>query len=175
MKFYEKIINREDFNPNWKVLALINSSEILLKELHLTGEKEILEEINIKLAQVVALAKDKNYHNLLAQAYWLCAQLSLAELDIEKAKDFLFKAKVITEDKELKNLAENIFTEQQKLKDNLELWQKLAKQKKPIIESLEQLTLQDDLTKIKKEVILEERDSKTGDLNQYTTLYVLRI
>ncbi len=172
---FEEVLIEEDLPPYWQVVALINHSAILLKELQISGELEILEEVKNKVNVLVDIASKEQFHMLLAQAYWLFAQLALAELDIEKAKDYLMKAGFITEDKGLKKLAEDIAEEQQKLANQLSMWENLVKQKKPIVEALKHLSLENGITRITKDAVIEERDKKTRQMIEYRKLFVLKI
>ncbi|MGC9781412.1 MAG: tetratricopeptide repeat protein [Candidatus Heimdallarchaeota archaeon] len=172
---FEEVLIEENLPPYWQVIALINHSAILLKELQISGELEILEEVKNKVNVLVDIASKEQFHVLLAQAYWLFAQLALAELDIEKAKDYLMKAGFITEDKGLKKLAEDIAEEQQKLANQLSMWENLVKQKKPIVEALKHLSLENGITRITKDAVIEERDKKTGQMIEYRKLFVLKI
>jgi len=175
INIFEELLKSEKLATYWKVVSLINISEILLKELHLSAEKEILDDIKKRITKLILLADENKYFILLAKAYWLNAQLALAELDLKTAKTSLMKASMITEDKGLMKLADDISKEQNKLENQLGMWEDLVQQKKPLVESLKHLSLEDGIIEMKKEIVLEERDERTGKPFQYNTLFALRI
>ncbi|NHJ31329.1 MAG: hypothetical protein FK732_00560 [Asgard group archaeon] len=112
---------------------------------------------------------------LLAQAYWLQSQLSLADHDIDKAKDYLFKAKTIAEFKGITKLREDIQEEQDKLENQLHLWEELIKQKKPLVESLRMLSLENGVEKIAKDAVIEIIEEGTEKSIEYRKLFVLKL
>ncbi|MCK5184110.1 MAG: hypothetical protein KAQ95_07380, partial [Candidatus Heimdallarchaeota archaeon] len=175
VNFLEEILNDVEVTPYEEVSALIDISSILLRELHYTGKQEVFNDIKIKVERLVKIAEDRKYHMLLAQAYWLQSQLSLAEYDIDKARDYLFKAKTIAEFKKIEKLRVDIQKDQDKLENNMHVWEDLIKQKKPLVESLRMLSLENGVEKIAKEAVIEVLDEETGKTIEYRKLFAIKI
>ena len=172
---FEEELKKKGLPSYWVVVSLINIAEILLRELHMTGEQVIFDDVKNRIEDLISIAEEDKYYMLLAEAYWLQAQLDLAELNVDNAKNNLKKASVITKNKGLVKLAKDILLEQEKLENQLNTWEGYAKEKKSLMETLKHLTLEDGIKKVTKETILEEIDQRTGETLEYKTLFALKI
>ncbi|NHJ31328.1 MAG: tetratricopeptide repeat protein [Asgard group archaeon] len=175
LEIYDEELKKEDLPSYWEVVAHVNISEILMRELHITGEQVIFDEVKKRIQKLISIAEKDKYYMLLAEAYWIQAQLDLAELNIENAKNNLKKASIITKNKGLVKLAKDILLEQEKLENQLNTWEGFAKEKKPLVEALKHLTLEEGMKKVTKETILEELDERTGKTIEYRTIFALKI
>ncbi|NHJ48165.1 MAG: tetratricopeptide repeat protein [Asgard group archaeon] len=174
IELYEKALGESDIPAYWSVVALTNISAILLKELYMTAEEEIFEEVKRNIEKLISVAQTKKFHGLLARSYRLQAKLKLAELKVSEAKDCLLKATMITEDKGLTKLAKEIVSERELLENQKNLWEKLSKEKKPLAEALNYLSLDKGIQSITKETVIKEQDEQTGEITDYKTLFAIR-
>ena len=158
----EKNLEKKDISNYWRVITLLELSELLLKELHLTGEKQVLEEIKKKITSVILIAKKNDFHIILAEGYWLLSQLALAELDADKAKEYLVMSSNISKDKGLIKLANDISKKQQQLEKQIIEWQRFIDQEKPLVETLKHLSLFNGIHQIAREASIELAD-RTDD------------
>ncbi|TFG18475.1 MAG: tetratricopeptide repeat protein [Promethearchaeota archaeon] len=108
-----------------KIESLIHVCDLLLDELKLTGEIEIIQEINPLINQLLFLTKKAHSYWYYTETYVLQAKLALLTLDIKKARQLLTKAQNIAEDYGFYPLAKKISTEHDELLQKLDLWEKL--------------------------------------------------
>jgi tetratricopeptide (TPR) repeat protein len=124
--------------PNYEILtmALVNLSDLLLFELHATGEPEILDELQVYISQLFDVVKNSRSFSLLAEIYLLKARLALITLDMIKARQFLTKAQEIAEKYGLNLLAIKISNEHDELLKKLDVWNELKESKASLPERL---------------------------------------
>ncbi len=149
--------------------------EIRIKELQISTNENTLAEVKKQTIRLEVEAEEQNRRWLLANIYRLQSQLALIELDAKKAIEFLQKAKIIAEETKIKILMKGIKEDQEKIEQQLNMWNDLQKQKAPISETVKLVSLESSLKSIKQETVLEERDEQTGKLIEYRKLFALKI
>jgi tetratricopeptide (TPR) repeat protein len=161
----EKIVEEaeeETIDHQLTVKALINLSELLLEELHATGEEEILEEVEEKVDKLLEIAKEQQSYILIAESYLLKAQLALVRLDLNEARNLLIQAQVIAEEKGLERLAHKISSEHDKLLEQLDQWEELIAKDASITERVKVANLEELMGWMarKREIKLEEKEDE---------------
>ncbi|NHJ48166.1 MAG: hypothetical protein FK733_10300 [Asgard group archaeon] len=169
-----KALEIDDISHYWQVVILLNLAELLMKELYFTGEPEVLKEVKDKIDKIIRITQKNDFHLLLVQAYWLKAQIALAELNSEQAMKFLLKANEISEEKCLNKLTFDISKEQEKLETQLNNFQEMLNQKKPLIETLKHLSLVSNIKDITKEATLEIHQDQKIDIKKYKKIFDLK-
>ncbi len=149
--------------------------EIRIKELQISINENTLAEVKKQTIRLEVEAEEQNRQWLLANIYRLQSQLALIELDAKKAIELLQKAKIIAEETKIKILMKGIKEDQEKIEQQLSMWNDLQKQKAPISETVKLVSLESSLKSIKQETVLEERDEQTGKLIEYRKLFALKI
>ena len=171
----EQILEEEELAPLLRLIALLNLAELLLRELQHSGNKEILQEIEKTFTKLYAIAEKEHFYNLLINTLRLQSQLALVELSPQKALQFLSQALIISKDKKLEKLTEEITSEQQKLIEQIAKWEGFQEKKAPISETLKHVKLENGIKRISKETVLEVKDEETGKVIEYRKLFVLKI
>ncbi|NHJ49841.1 MAG: hypothetical protein FK733_18760 [Asgard group archaeon] len=100
----EDIEKKESLNYVLTTVSLYNYTELLLKEMQLTGNKDYVDKVNDLIEEHLNIAKLIESHVLFAENFWLKANLSLIQGSKTTAKLFLDQAEQITEDKGLRRL-----------------------------------------------------------------------
>ncbi|NHK31328.1 MAG: tetratricopeptide repeat protein [Asgard group archaeon] len=149
--------------------------EIRLKELQLTPSEDALREVQKRLFHLEVEAKEQQLKYLLANVYRLQSQLALVELDIKNAIDLLEKAQAIAEEIKIELLKNRIKKDQEKIKQQLTMFQKFQEQQAPISETMKHIPLEQTVQSIKQETVIEERDKETGQIIEYRKLFSLKI
>jgi tetratricopeptide (TPR) repeat protein len=161
-KILEEILDEEIVDHHLTVKTLINLSEILLDELKSTGEEEILEEVEEKVDKLMEIAKEQQSHSLLAESYWLKAQLSLVQLEILEARNFMSKAQAIAEEKGLERLARKISSEHDQILEQLDQWEELIAKDASIAERVKVANLEELMGWMakKREIKIDEKEDE---------------
>ncbi|MHA1910092.1 MAG: tetratricopeptide repeat protein [Candidatus Kariarchaeaceae archaeon] len=159
----EEIVNEPVFDNELTVLAMLSLSELLLYELKTSSsEEEILNDLKELLKKMLELGRKQHSYSLIAETYWVQAQLALVELDLKKAKALLHQAQVIAEERDLEKLARQISNEHDGLLDQIENWENLSKRNAPINERLKVAGLDKIVSKMtkKRDVKLPEKSEE---------------
>ncbi|MFW9895110.1 MAG: tetratricopeptide repeat protein [Candidatus Thorarchaeota archaeon] len=123
-----------DMNPqiDMKIGALINISDLLLKELKTTNNTEVLKEINDSINQMFVIAEKTGSYEVLGECYLLQAKLALISLEMEDARRLLTQGENIAEKFGLQELAMKISKEHDDLLKELSKWEKFKESKVPL-------------------------------------------
>jgi tetratricopeptide (TPR) repeat protein len=123
------------------IVALINLCELLMNEFSISGEKEVMDELEKytdKLEEITNKQKSLSYilrlevKNIRLHTIWLKTIYSLADVDLKKAKALIEEARDIADEEGLVQLAEKINRQQTKLYNQLLQWNEFI-QKQDII------------------------------------------
>ncbi|NHJ39844.1 MAG: tetratricopeptide repeat protein [Asgard group archaeon] len=163
-----------DLPSHLRLEALYSLMEIRLMELQLAPSDEALKEVQKRLNHLEVETEEQKQHFLLANVYRLQSQLALVELNAEKAIELLEKAQIIADEFDLELLRKRIKEDQNKIEDQIGMWNKLQSQKAPINETIKHVSLESTVKNIKKDTILEERD-ESGLIIEYRKLFALKI
>ncbi|MCE7734115.1 MAG: tetratricopeptide repeat protein [Candidatus Heimdallarchaeota archaeon] len=130
------------------VYAKMNLCEMLLNELKITGNPEVLTEINDLVDNLHTIAEDQVSYKLKAENYLLRSNLELIESNYEKAIDLLQKADIITREKGLTSLSIKISDHFDNILQRKEAIQSFDQNEAPIKERLDEIGLEDLIVKM---------------------------
>ncbi|NHJ05549.1 MAG: tetratricopeptide repeat protein [Candidatus Heimdallarchaeota archaeon] len=133
--------------------AVINLCELLVTELKVTGNQEVLKELNKIIDILDKTAQEQQSFWLQAEVYWIKANLALLAWDIDGAQKLLTEAQIIAEDRGFNYLARRVSHEFDKTLDQKELWEQLRENNASVIERLEITRLDELLEKLKQQII----------------------
>ncbi|NPD90425.1 MAG: hypothetical protein HGN29_17060 [Asgard group archaeon] len=124
-----KVVEEEFTRFGFHIIALINLCELLMNEFSMSGDIQVLEELEHYLGELTDLAKKQNVYHLRLEAnnlqiltHWLKAQKSMVDLDFEKAKILLVETQKIADEKGLYRLAEKLTMRTEKQLKQLSEW-----------------------------------------------------
>ncbi|MFX0211474.1 MAG: tetratricopeptide repeat protein [Candidatus Hodarchaeota archaeon] len=140
---FRQIVDEKNASQNYRILAVLNLSELLLVELKVFGEEEIYNEILQSLEYLSDLAKELNSNSLKIETLILQSKFALIEGSAEKANTLLETADNIAKEKELKQLDQKVNREQKVLNKELNKWIELAERNAPLIERIEHSQLKE--------------------------------
>ncbi|NHJ03870.1 MAG: hypothetical protein EAX90_03540 [Candidatus Heimdallarchaeota archaeon] len=129
IELLEEVVEGELTNHSLTVLAMINLCELLLNEFSISGDVEVLLELEVYTQTLNSIAKKQNVYSLKLEAHnirlltlWLKAQYSIVDLDIQKAKQLLTEARDMANEEGLILLAEKITQQQGNMFERMEKW-----------------------------------------------------
>ena len=130
----EKVVTDDILNHSLTVFAMISLCELLINEFSISGDTEVLLELERYTEILTNIAKKQNSYNLKIEAnniriltLWLKAQFSIVEIDIQKAKELLVKARDMADEEGLLRLAEKITQQQGELITRIDHWDEFIK------------------------------------------------
>lgn len=153
----EQIIEEEITDHQLTVKAMIHLCDMLIKELKLTAETELFREIKDLVQKLQEVAEEQSSNSILAEIYRLEALLALAELDLKEAGQLLQKGLALTEEKGLESIASNICEEQNRLNEQIKLWEDLQKRKAPLKETLQYVRIEESMKQLQNEETVTSR------------------
>ncbi len=175
IELLNSFLARDDLPSLWRLRALYSLVEIRIKELQISPEKETLDKVKKQVIGLVEEALEKQYFQLLINAYRLESQLDLVELDVKKAIETLDKAQMIADNIDIELLHNALREDREKIEQKLFMWTELQESKAPISETVKFVSLESTAKHIKKETVIEEKDKKTGKIIEYRKLFALKI
>ena len=141
----KQIIQGEMVSSENTIVALLNLCELLLDELRITGELEILDEIDPLITQLLEIAEKIKSFWVLAETYTLQGQLALVNFDIKGARRFLTQAQQIAERHGINRLVTIISTKHNELVTQLDVWKRLKESNAPLAERMELVRLDEQM------------------------------
>ncbi len=175
MESIEELLALKTLSPWFRYVTMFFLVEIRFKELQLTADPAVLEEVKNELINLQNEAEEKQLYQVLVNTYRLQSQLALIELNAEEAITLLSNAYNLATERNLKRLIPQILKEQEKLNSQVSMWEKLKKENAPLVETLKQVPLEDNLKQITKETSIEIRAEKSGESIEYRKLFALKI
>ncbi len=134
IELLETVVKDDILNHTLTVFAMINLCELLISEFSISGDTEVLLELENYTEILTMIAKKQNAYNLKIEAnnirlltLWLKAQFSIVEIDIQKAKKLLLQARDMADDEGLFRLAEKITHQQGELLTRIDHWDEFIK------------------------------------------------
>ncbi|MFX1251825.1 MAG: tetratricopeptide repeat protein [Promethearchaeota archaeon] len=158
----QQVIREEILNYELTVVALLNLSDLTLDELRISGEQEVLDEVQVLVDKLREMAEQKNSYWLLAEIYLLQSKLALLELELEGAQEFLEQALHLAQEQGLKRLVIEITSEQASFNEQMSKWEHLIDRKAPLSERLELTQLEAQIVRIaRRKMATTEKDVLT--------------
>lgn len=129
IELLEGVVRGELTNHSLTVFAMINLCELLINEFSISGDIEVLLELEEYTKTLNNIAKKQNVYSLKLEAHnirlltlWLKAQYSIVDLDIQKAKNLLTEARDMADEEGLILLAEKITHQQGNMFERMGKW-----------------------------------------------------
>ncbi|MFW9782838.1 MAG: hypothetical protein ACFFFB_11200, partial [Candidatus Heimdallarchaeota archaeon] len=157
-EIFKEII--KDKSAHWEVniRSLLSICELLLFELQLTGNSEVLEEIETYIAQLVNKAEQSHSYWIWGETYLLRAKLALISLDLKEARKLLSGGQKIAEKFGINLLAKKISNEHDILLKQLDKWEYLKKEDATLTERIKLAGLNEQMENMIKRRIMEGSD-----------------
>ncbi|WP_455465190.1 tetratricopeptide repeat protein, partial [Candidatus Hodarchaeum mangrovi] len=130
------------------VEVIINLCELLLYELKVTGNEDLLKELDHYCNRLLEIAEEQNSYYLLAETYWLQSKLALLKLNIKEAQTLLLKAQSIAEEKGFKALANSIGYDHFSFFSQLQKWEEYFDKNMSLVQRMELAQLEDFVVKL---------------------------
>jgi tetratricopeptide (TPR) repeat protein len=142
---------------NEKISYLINGAlreicDLYLKELRLTNDLTIIDEINPFITQLLQKAEYENSYLLLARTKLLQGKIALIQMNMGDTRRFLTQAQSIADEYGYDWLAKTISIEHDNLLGQLDIWEDLKKSEAPVSERIKLASLDGIL-----DLLLEKR------------------
>jgi len=155
----KEIINEEIIHIESTIVALLNLCDLLLTELQMTGDTEILDELQQYISQLLEISEKIHSYIFMAETYLLQARYSLLTLSLKESKRFFTQARQIAEKWGFSQLSMKISKERDKFLKQMNKWEKLKESDAPINERMELAQLDKQI-----ERMLQNRSALTSQI-----------
>ena len=125
----EEVINEEGTSQLITIDAMLHLCALRLFELRISGNPDVLKEIQELLVRLRGIAQSSGSFWVLAETYVLQTRLALVELDFKEARNHLTQAQIVAEEQQMSRLATEIAQEYDVLIERLERWEEFVAQK----------------------------------------------
>jgi len=147
-KIFKECLEDKVSNPEFRVTALLNITDMFFSELRKTNTVKLIDDIKEFVNQIHDIAKSQNSFSLMAENYLLRAKLELLHLDLKAAQLSLDEAQEIAVKYGLNQLNRRILIEQDELITEFEKWERLRRTKAKMADLMNITHLEDQLTRM---------------------------
>ena len=116
--------------------TLLTLCELLIKELQITGDLEVLGDVESYILRLLDVAEKSHSFWMWGETFLLQAKLALISLDLEKARKLLTQGQHIADEHGLNLLANKISNEHDKLLKQQGIWGNLKSSNAPLNERI---------------------------------------
>ena len=168
------ILQNIDLFDYYKTDILFSLLEIRIKELQIQPTKEALTAVQKQLNDLQREAEDKKIYMVLVNTYRLKSKIALVELDVKKALELLVTARTLAEERNLELLVQQILKEEQKINEQLSMWNKFQEENAPLKDLLREVQLETTAQEIAKDSVLEVWNKETETVVEYRKLFAIK-
>ncbi|MFW9992462.1 MAG: tetratricopeptide repeat protein [Candidatus Odinarchaeota archaeon] len=139
----EEVVNEEVIFHDHLVDALLHLCDLLVADLRMTGDLEIINELQKYVKKLADIAEGQHSHWLLAESFLIRSKLAILEMNYKEAKIHLVHARDIAEERGLQRLAYILGTELKQTEKEMERLDGQVPQQIPISERLNRSNLEE--------------------------------
>ncbi|MCG3257901.1 MAG: tetratricopeptide repeat protein [Candidatus Heimdallarchaeota archaeon] len=163
---------QEDIGPYHTKEVLLQLSELLLTELKETSNKRYLTKLQKNISKLIEIGTENNFPLIIVESLWFKSQLSLLNLDIDKARELLSQALDIAERKGLNRLALKITnSKEQMIRQKIEL-EELEKESPTISRRMEIVKVENGFKELKQKEIFKFKIEKVETSKKLFSLQI---
>ncbi|MHA1124294.1 MAG: tetratricopeptide repeat protein [Candidatus Heimdallarchaeota archaeon] len=148
---FESIINEPTLFFPFSIIAILNFSELLLKNIKETNDENRLVKLKGVVTKLYHLARDQHLDSLLAESYWLQSQLALVERNPNAAQKYLKLANDLVIKKNLTKHIQEFSLRQTTLEEQMPEIMKFKKDEISISQLVDHLQLLESIKQITKD------------------------
>ena len=143
-----KQILQEDLLFAFHIQALFHLCELQLKELKETSDEKILVKVQKNSSKLIEIGTSSNLPFLIVEILWFKSQLSLLDLNVEKARELLNQALQIAEERGFNRLALKIMKAKEQLVQQLIKLEDLEEESPSISKRMDVIKIENGFKKI---------------------------
>jgi len=136
--------------------AILELCELLFKELGISNDTKILEDINSLISRMHKIAEHQHSFLWFARATFFQAKVELLQADTGKARRYLSQAQQLAQKYGFQRLAQEISNEHDKLLDQQEVWEKMKERNASISERMELASIDRTMELMKEKQVISE-------------------
>ncbi|MFW9928287.1 MAG: carbon-nitrogen hydrolase family protein [Candidatus Thorarchaeota archaeon] len=152
---FEKLISKKVLDQELTITAILNYCDMLISELKISGEKEVLQELQELIIQLLKISKEQGSVPLQIETSCLQSKVALINSEAEKAKEILDQAFDLAKMSNLPIYIEKVQKQQAKFIEEMDKWTSLINRKASIQELMESADLKDFVTNALKTLITQ--------------------
>ncbi len=163
---------QEDINPYLTMEVLLQLSELLLTELKETSNERYLTKLQRNISTLIEIGTENNFPLIIIESLWFKSQLSLLNLNVDKARELLSQALDIAERKGLNRLALKITnSKEQLIRQKIEL-EELEKESPTISQRMELVKVENGFKELKQKEIFKFKIDKVESSKKLLSLQI---
>jgi tetratricopeptide (TPR) repeat protein len=152
----KELLEEKSVDNELLVIILLNLIELLYKELKITNETEILEEIQPLITRLLEISEKQHSFSLLTEINIFKAKLELINLELDEGQRLLTKGQKIAQKYNLSRLEKKISLEHDQLLEKFDIWKELKNRNAPISERLNLVSFEGDLNLMMRKKEIEQ-------------------
>jgi tetratricopeptide (TPR) repeat protein len=140
-----EVVDGRFFDYEISALALLHLAELLVNELQMTGDEDVLQNLEVYLRRIREMATDQGSTLLTVETMLLQSKVALLQLESDEAIRLLNHAESLASQKGVQRTLKRIVEEQALLLDELSIWQELGEDKPPMTSRAEKSRIQEQI------------------------------
>jgi tetratricopeptide (TPR) repeat protein len=163
---------QEDLSYEYKIEILLQLSDLLLFELKRTSNERYLEKLQDTIDTLVEIGTENNSSIIIVESLWFKSQLSLLNLEIDKARELLTQALDIAERKGFNQIALKLTkSKEQLIQQKIEL-EALEKTSPTISKRMEVVKVENGFKELKSKEVFEFKASEVESSRKLFSLQI---
>lgn len=152
LKIFREIVEKPLVENKLTILSGVNACELLLWELRDSNYEGIINDIFSILDRMTSIAEIISSFPLFIDIYLIQSKLSLIQLNIQEAIDWVEKAETIVNERNLHLFHSKVINQKTELQNELNKWVELVNRNAPMIERLNISQIDDFFEKMIKSI-----------------------
>ena len=144
----DELVGEKMVESELRILALVNICTLLVRELEITNDDIIRDEITPYITELLNVALESKNYPLIVKIYVLQAKLELLNFNIEEVNPLFEKVLKMAKEHQLFKLYDKITMDYDRFIRDIDTWRELKKNNSPIKEMFKYISFKEDLNSI---------------------------
>ncbi|MFW9967192.1 MAG: tetratricopeptide repeat protein [Candidatus Thorarchaeota archaeon] len=127
------------------ILALLHLTKLLVSELQMTGDPDVLSNLEARLTRLFDIASEQGSTLLLIETQLLQSKVALLNLETERANQLLVQTQYLAEERGFEELSKQIVAEHDVLLNEVSIWERLGGDRLKITKRAEKIRIHEQI------------------------------
>ncbi|MFX1472319.1 MAG: tetratricopeptide repeat protein [Promethearchaeota archaeon] len=144
-EYLTEVADSSLFHHEGSVLALLHLTKLLVSELQMTGDPDVLSNLEGRLTKLFDIASEQGSTLLLIETQLLQSKVALLNLETERANQLLVRTQYLAEERGFEEIARRIGAEHDLLLNEVSIWERLGGDKPQIAKRAEKIRINEQI------------------------------
>ena len=144
-EYLTEIVDSSFFYYEISVLALLHLTKLLVNELQMTGDPDVLSNLEARLTRLFDIASEQGSTRLLLETQILQSKAALLNLETDRADQLLVQTQYLAEERGFEEISKRIAAEHNMLLNEVSIWERLGGDKPQIAKRAEKIRISEQI------------------------------